>query len=210
MLLNPITYAHLANAAYSTTPDWGDEDGACRVIWENTEDGDAFGFPGTNNIATVEADLEIETHSCELGRVHKGFWDAVATVFDEFAPHAPRVLYGHSEGAALALITAARLCLRGTPPKAVFAFEPPRISCDKRISQILHQYGVIMFGYRNGNDIVPTVPRAIPFFEWQHPCDLLQIGTPALPIDNVEDHAMDKVIAAVEEHYTKVLQLRKA
>jgi len=86
------------------------------------------------------------------------------------------VTLGHSEGAALALLCAAQLCLAGRPPKAVWAFEPPRVSADGTLAALFAAHGVQLTLTQNGEDIVPMVPRLGE--AWQHPAPLQRIGHP--------------------------------
>ncbi len=200
MELNPLTYALLAQDAYTSIPQIGDESSAARAIIESTIDGTAFAFPGTNNVACWLADLDCAVTLTELGRLHKGFNDAALAIRAAVEAKAatvppPIILVGHSEGAALALVLAGYLCLAGRPPRAVFAFEPPRVSADAKLGELLRQHGVRLFLFAKGNDIVPMVPRLL--FPWAHPAPLTQIGTAAEPFPNVADHLMAGVVEAV-------------
>ncbi len=198
--MKPLTYALLADSSYSATPTFGAANSAARAVATTTEDGLAIGFPGTNDLACWQADLDvrlIDTHL--LGDVHCGFWNSFQSLWPLLSHQAPVVVYGHSEGAALALLYAARLCLAGKPPRAVFAFEPPKVSTDDAIGQVLSDGGVTLHLYRNGNDLVPLLPVGIRgIAEWQHPAPLTRIGTPLLPLPNVQDHLMVRVIAGIK------------
>lgn len=196
--------AGYAEEAYlQTIYDFGDANSSARCNCYFLEAADsreimAYGFPGTNNLSCWETDLNIEViETQELGRVHEGFWKALDEIYDEMTGHNPEIWFGHSEGAALALLAAARKCVDRVPPKAVVAFEPPRVSCDDLIKKTLEANGVQVFIFRNGNDLVPTVPRTFPFFQWQHPGNLIRIGKATHQIDNVEDHKMERVTDAI-------------
>jgi predicted lipase len=204
--MKALQYALLAKAAYSTAPTIGREDGAARAIISDTDDGQVISFPGTNNIATWLADLNVDTvNVIGLGELHEGFWDAFNDIRSPLMQNSPAVTCGHSEGAALALIYAAALCFIGKPPKAVYAFEPPRISCDPTIKALFVEHGVQVYLYQNGNDIVPDVPRLI--HDWQHPGQLIRIGEASEPFPNVTDHMIDNVIGALMPQ-PQVTQLR--
>jgi hypothetical protein len=106
-----------------------------------------------------------------------------------------QVTLGHSEGAALAVLFAAELCLAGRPPKAVYAFEPPRVTADGAMAALFARCGVDLVLTQNGNDVVPDVPRLME--PWQHPAALQRIGRAALPFPNVDDHLIAHVVVAL-------------
>ncbi|CAG9263948.1 conserved hypothetical protein [Burkholderia diffusa] len=191
--MTPRDYALLAQRAYTTPPQIGVEAGAARAIVE----GSAVAFTGTNNVACWLADLDVGTVAVDgLGTLHAGFWRAFCSIRSSLmALPAPAVTVGHSEGAALAILFAAASCQVGRPPKDVYAFEPPRVSADGVLGALLAAHGVRMHLYRNGADVVPLVPRLL--HAWQHPAPLIGIGAPSLPVPNVEDHFIDRVIAAL-------------
>jgi len=192
--MTPADYARLAARAYSTPPTIGSEDTAARAV--DFGQG-VIGFPGTNNLACWLADLDAgTTYVPGLGKLHSGFWCAFDMIS---APLMLRtdvvVTLGHSEGAALAILYAAALCQAGKPPKAVYAFEPPRTSCDGTLAALFAAHGVTLYLTQNGEDIVPMVPRLLD--AWQHPAPLHRIGHATLPCPNVEDHMIDRVVAAL-------------
>ncbi len=191
--MKPVDYARLAKRAYTDTPTIGREDTAARAIVY----GDAVGFPGTDNLACWLADLDIKTVLVEaMGELHAGFWTAFRTIENELMSlEAVNVTLGHSEGAALAILYGAALCIAGRPPKAVYAFEPPRVSMDGTLADLFVAHGVSLFLTQNGEDVVPMVPR-IPS-AWQHPGQLQKIGKPSFPFPNVDDHMIDRVIEAL-------------
>lgn len=193
--MTPLEAALLASAAYDSKPSLGDEDSAARVVIT----GNAVAFPGTNNLACWLADLDAKARYIQgLGWVHCGFADAMDEIkagilslqdIDTFI--------GHSEGAALAILAAAYRCLAGCSPKAVYAFEPPRVAACGTLGKLLSKHGVELRLYRNGNDVVPLIPRIL--YAWQHPASLIAIGKPALPVPNVVDHFMDNVISSLHD-----------
>lgn len=192
--MTPRDYALLAQQAYSAPPTVGAVDSAARAV---VFPGGIIGFPGTDNLACWLADLDAEVVSVDgLGSLHAGFWGAMYEIKDQLLTMpAPVVVLGHSEGAALALLYAGLLCLAGTPPGAVYGFEPPRVSADGALGRLLAAHGVAVMLYRNGEDVVPLVPRLL--HDWQHPAGLVEIGSPSLPVPNVEDHQIERVIAAL-------------
>lgn len=190
--MSPKDYAVLAQRAYAEPPQIGAESSAARAII----DGSAVAFPGTNNAECLLADIDAELiNVAHLGRLHAGFWMAFLEIEADLLPLSPDATVGHSEGAALAIIYAAVLCLNGKPPKAVWAFEPPRVSADDSIGQLLRSNGVELNLYRHGNDAITEIPNLL--HDWRHPGPLIQFGTPALPIPNLIDHEIARVIEAL-------------
>jgi len=195
-----LTYALLADAAYSTQPTYGAPDSAARAIVSTTEDGQVIGFPGSDDLACWMADFNVRwVRTPQLGNVHRGFWEAMMSLWPALQTAAPAVVYGHSEGGALALLYAALLSVAGKPPRAVYAFEPPKVSIDSVIGTILARAGVALHLHRNGNDLVPLLPVGIwGIAEWQHPGPLTKAGRPSLDVPNIQDHLMSQVIAGIK------------
>ena len=191
--MTPQDYARLAQRAYSVKPQIGAPASAARAIVE----GDAIAFPGSDNLACWLADLDVDVVKVDgLGLLHRGFWKAFSTISSQLlALPAAAVTVGHSEGAALAILFAAALCMAGRPPRAVYGFEPPRVSADPTLANLLSAHGVEVNLYRNGQDVVPMVPRLLR--AWQHPAPLIEIGRAAWPMPNVEDHKIARVIQAL-------------
>ena len=192
--MTPADYALLAARAYSEPPTIGLESSAARAVVFGQG---VVGFPGTNNLACWLADLDATSVPVlGLGRVHAGFWCAFGQISTELLELPDvQVTLGHSEGAALAILFAAELCLIGRPPKAVYAFEPPRVSADGTLAALFAEHGVELVLTQNGNDVVPDVPRLAD--AWQHPAPLRRIGNAAFPFPNVDDHLIAHVIVAL-------------
>lgn len=190
-----VDYARLAARAYSEKPTFGEADSSARAV---VFPGNIVGFPGTNNLACWLADLEASTTLVPgLGTLHEGFWESTEALLEGlFGLDEIDVLVGHSEGAAIALLAGAQLCFIGRPPKAIYAFEPPRVTTDDTLAQIFKEAGITLVLTQKGEDIVPMVPRI--YADWQHPGPLTHIGKPLLPFPNVEDHLIENVIAALE------------
>ncbi|MFV0916124.1 lipase [Ralstonia pseudosolanacearum] len=191
--MTPQDYARLAQRAYQLRPQIGVPSSAARAIVE----GDAVAFPGSDNLACWLADLDVDVIQVDgLGFLHRGFWKAFSSISTQLlALPAAAVTVGHSEGAALAILFAAALCMAGRPPRAVYGFEPPRVSTDSTLAAVLAAHGVQVNLYRNGQDVVPMVPRLLR--AWQHPAPLIEIGRAAWPVPNVEDHKLARVIQAL-------------
>jgi len=103
------------------------------------------------------------------GIVHKGFKDALDTVWREIESWldrypTPRAFYaGHSLGGALATLAASR-----RPTKAVYTFGAPRVG-DAAFCATLHKTAVHRIV--NGQDIVPGLPLQHNVIDFQHPED---------------------------------------
>lgn len=189
-------FALIAQEAYTAAPNIGKADSASRAIVRQTEAGIVVAFPGTDNLACWLTDLDAVPLPVEgAGDVHRGFWQAWQAISDDVKAAIsgePVTFVGHSLGAAIAICAAVSLTLGGQQPVAVYGFEPPRISPGVGVRTLLR--GVPMHLYKNGNDVVPDVPLG-----WQHAGLLTHIGTALLPIPNVRDHAIERVIAALPQ-----------
>lgn len=192
--MNAHDYALLAQEAYLAKPDIGDPDSASRAIVRQTAAGLVIAFPGTDNADCVGADIDIGPMVVPgIGKVHRGFWQAwqaIAVPVLAAVDGKPVTLVGHSLGAAIAIMAAAQMTMSGNPPVAVFGFEPPRTSPNLGLRTLLAK--VPLHLYVNGLDLVPSLP-----LDWQHPGVLTHIGKPSMPLPNVKDHAIARVIAAL-------------
>ncbi|MCA8492540.1 alpha/beta fold hydrolase [Burkholderia arboris] len=192
--MTPRDYALLAQEAYSAKPDIGKADSASRAIVRQTAAGLVVAFPGTDNLDCVAADLD--AHPIDvigIGQVHHGFWSAWGAIaLDVLAAidGRPVTLVGHSLGAAIAIMAASAMVATGSAPAAVYGFEPPRVSTNGSVAELLTNVPLSL--YKNGNDIVPELPP-----NWQHAGAIQAIGLPALPFLNVTDHAIARVISAL-------------
>lgn len=196
--MTPKDWAVLAQAAYSARPDLGPEDSAGRVVFQNTGAGLALTIPGTDNGRCVLADVDaVPFDAGGCGRVHRGIWEAFDPVWPGvLALGTVKVLDGHSEGAAGAIYLAARLCLAGKPPEEVWAWEPPMTSIDGMLAGIFLRCRVKLHVMWHGNDLVPDLPVTLPgVFDWQHAGPPARFGKAALPVPNLEDHAIAGIVA---------------
>ena len=201
--------SQLANAAFEAyieapTWKWGDLHArlslveGCRVI----------SFRGTTtDPRDWVVDLRVDrTLDPQIGMCHSGFLDAARTLLEviPLGQIAGAVLAGHSLGGALAVLIGAKAVMQGCRPSAIVTFGAPRAGS----SQLKHTLAPLpMRMYRNGNDPVPDVPRAIwPFWGfYAHPRRLLEIGTPRL--DPFVAHGIIQYresLRAVEEHLSLV------
>jgi triacylglycerol lipase len=192
--MTPHDYALLAQEAYSAAPDIGNVDSASRAIVRQTAAGLVIAFRGSDNADSWETDFDIETVDVAgAGKFHAGFWrawQAISTDVLAAVNGQPVTLVGHSLGAALAIAAALDMTISGNPPAAAHGFEPPRVSPDMSARIALARVDVRL--YRNGLDIVPTLPP-----DWRHAAQLIPIGKAALPIPNVIDHQIGRVISAL-------------
>lgn len=195
MNLLPVDYARIAQEAYAAKPDIGSAPGPSCAIVRKTADGLVIAFPGTDSIADLLADFNVTpTEVPALGRIHNGFWQAfsaIAPQVESAAGDEPVTFVGHSLGAALAVIAGASRVAAGKPVQAVYGFEPPRVSPEPTIGNVLAKTSVILF--KNGNDAVCDVPPL-----WPQSAKLIGIGAASYPFPNLKDHALARVIAALQ------------
>ncbi|HEX7911819.1 MAG TPA: alpha/beta fold hydrolase [Paraburkholderia sp.] len=193
--MTPRDFALLAQEAYTAAPDIGKADSASRAIVRQTAAGLVIAFRGSDNADSWETDFDIETVDVAgAGKFHAGFWsawEAIKVPVLAAIDGQPVTLVGHSLGAALAIAAALDMTISGNPPAAVFGFEPPRVSPDMSARVALSRVDVRL--YRNGLDIVPTVP-----LDWRHAAMLIRIGKPSLPFPNTLDHRISEVIDALQ------------
>lgn len=194
MNLRPVDYARLAQEAYSAKPDIGSAPGPSCAIVRQTADGLVIAFPGTDSFPDLLADFDVTPSPVPvLGRIHNGFWQAysvIAPQIESAAGDVPVTFAGHSLGAALAVIAGAARVAAGKPVQAVYGFEPPRVSPEPTIGNVLAKTSVILF--KNGNDAVCDVPPL-----WPQSAKLIGIGKPCYPFPNLRDHALARVIASL-------------
>ena len=197
-----LQYALMAQEAYSAKPDIGIENTASRAIVR----GNAIAFPGTNNIACALADMQFDViQTMSLGRLHKGFWDAYLAIATDLLKQSPEIIVGHSLGGALALIYGGALCILGTAPKFIYAFEPPMVSVDSILGDVLKAHGVQVTITHNGCDIVPCIPHLDE--NWQQPGEVTELCTTGYPypdiswdaVANIEDHLISNVIRSIQQ-----------
>ena len=200
-----LKYALLAQRCYTEKPDVGVESSASRgVYFHDPVDGLIVGFPGTNNPECIVTDAEcLTTSTLSLGRVHAGFWEAYTAIAPYLCIERPQIVLGHSLGGVLALIYAGALCLLGKPPKAVYAFEPPRASIDSVLGDVLKAHGVQVVLTHNGHDLIPEEPNII--YDWKQPGPMLELCETEYPyphispdpILNITDHLIENVIKSI-------------
>jgi hypothetical protein len=191
--ITPYDWAQIANRTYSDQPDFGKADGAGRACVY--AQGQVVDFPGSDDTSCWEHDFEaIPLAVPGLGRVHEGIytaWQEVAQGVMDL--QGVQGLVGHSEGAAIALLAAGAMCLAGKPPLVVWAWEPPRVSCDAVLRALLAKNNVTVHVMHHGNDLVPDVPDIV-LMDWQHPAPEHRFGKAAYPFPNISDHLMPGIL----------------
>lgn len=192
--MNPHDFALIAQEAYTAKPDIGDAGSASRAILRQTDAGLVVAFPGSDNIPCWIADLDaIPIPIPGIGSVHRGFWGAWSAIAPQVIAAVgkkPVILVGHSLGAAIALMSACSMTVAGMNLGAAYGFEPPRVALGDGVSKLLAK--VPVFLCKNGNDLVPDLPIG-----FDHGGHVTDIGKAILPIPNVQDHFMDRVLPAL-------------
>lgn len=123
-------------------------------------------FRGTENLADVMTDLDIDLVAGAGGKVHEGFSIALSFVWREIwncikTQRKGRTLWvtGHSLGAALATLAVARLRLeKDEPVNGLYTFGQPRTGDREFAKNFNADFGKKTFRFVNNNDIVTRVP----------------------------------------------------
>jgi triacylglycerol lipase len=187
--VNPVDYALLSQRAYTDAPTIGEPNSASRMHVY----GDVHVFRGTDDFMAAIADVNCATMNVwGLGYIHAGFYAAMAAILPAcLALPRPAAVTGHSLGAAMAIIYAAVLAQLGCVVP-VFAFEPPRLCGDAGMGLLFKAKKIPFYATRNGNDWVTQIPLGLTL-----PGALTAIGKPSMPLNNITDHGIDRVIAAL-------------
>lgn len=135
-----------------------------------------------------------------LGWAHSGFLKGGVRIFEDLKKHidkdVPVVLTGHSLGAALALIVSILLKHEGYQVVEYVGFACPRTFVyNKQQHNDDRDARFPITIYRFGNDIVPQVPFAFPFY-YHHPVEITQLGDGS-GIPSILDHGMDNYVSAI-------------
>jgi hypothetical protein len=114
------------------------------------------------------------------GLVHKGFADALDTLWMELEPALTELrsgrdlwIAGHDLGGALAILAAARLQQQGSNVEAVYTFGAPRVG-NFAFSEAYH---TITYRLVNHHDIIPHVPAEVVAIRGFHYYTYKHVGT---------------------------------
>jgi len=125
-------------------------------------------FRGTQTNKPIDwiRDAQFLPRQGEYGaKVHSGFYTALDEVWDDvsaaLAGTDPVVLTGHSLGAALATLAAARLEDSGQSIEGVFTFGQPRTGQREFATEFNRRLGAITYRFINHIDLVTRVPLLI-------------------------------------------------
>ena len=179
-----LLFAKLASIAYeneSVAKEQVKELGFTEVEFYNRDGAQAYRFQNTTDLVIacrgtqptefndIKADLNaIPVVSETISRVHKGFkaevdelWPMIREDIDPAIVGDRKVwVCGHSLGAAMATIVAARCTLDDSIPniqvEELYTYGSPRVGWDKYCKSL----PVMHHRWRNNNDIVTTVPPA--------------------------------------------------
>jgi hypothetical protein len=150
-------------------------------------------LPGTriDHPLDLMTDLDCEAIETGYGQAHCGFWREAALGLAEAVAQGPKVLCGHSMGAAFAVNLATMLALCGHEPAAVVGFGCPGTAYGPWQRDVLKKAGVTVDLYRNGGDPVPGVPS------WAtHAADFTQIGGDSF-LPRMVDHEISAYVTAL-------------
>jgi triacylglycerol lipase len=125
-------------------------------------------FAGTDPLK-IQAWITDFTVALEPNVLHKGFADAVETVWpvieaairNRGAAEQPLFFTGHSMGAALATLAAARALQAGFRASAVYTFGGPRVGGQDFFNFYTPDLSDLTFRLVDGDDVVATVPPSL-------------------------------------------------
>jgi len=135
----------------------------------------ALVFRGTNSPRDWLTNIRIgQGRAVGEGLVHDGFFDALHGVWDEVRRairflDCPYFCTGHSLGAALATVAAARLYRTSMPPHSVYTFGSPRVGNGAFAASLKSR---ALFRVVNDNDCVVLAPPSIGMLDYCHAGEL--------------------------------------
>tara|TARA_R100000951_G_C2584770_1_gene163067 strand:+ start:178 stop:741 length:564 start_codon:yes stop_codon:yes gene_type:complete len=156
--------------------------------------GNVFIFRGTDEPKDAIRDIRIlPWWTRELGWCPSGFLKAsrrlvnkvTSVCLEKDIDHKNIELTGHSLGGAVAMIVGALMTRDEIPPKQIVTFGAPRCGRLKILDT------VSVNNYRNGKDIVPTVPPLM-----RRHNDLIEIGNPD---SRIKDHFVLNYVKALKK-----------
>jgi triacylglycerol lipase len=136
-------------------------------------------FRGTEKLKDWLTNAQFDFQNTPNGRVHKGFDDALDSVWNQIIQTLadvhqygqPLWITGHSLGGALAVLAAARLVLDIDPNiyksvHGLYTFGQPRVGDRTFVKTLDNEIKPRYFRFVNDNDIVPRVP--VRLNQYQH------------------------------------------
>ena len=188
-----LALAKLCQATYGATPSVPTQ--SCNgVVWAVS--GDVVAFRGSESEQDWLRDFEATTTTHpQLGKLERGFAEGTQQTFAWLVKYGPKnpIFAGHSLGAAHAAIIAALYQANGLQWQELVTFGCPRPGYQE-IRSILRNSRRPLAAYRNGKDIVPTVPRAFLWLAYRSYTDWTLIGEGEDPIS---DHLISNYIEAL-------------
>lgn len=177
---NALFLGKLAQAAYVDNPKeysgweelgikrlqlFASDDFTARGFVAADEDNTYLAFRGTDDVKDFLMDINVLAIKGYGGRVHKGFSDALESVWKKVAPllranmleNRPIWITGHSLGGAMALLAGQRLIAENFSSKSntfVVTFGQPRVG-DAEFSQ---NYPANLCRFLHRHDLIPAVP----------------------------------------------------
>ncbi len=177
-------------------------------------------------------DLKARKEKGPVGKVHRGFKHALNKVWPEVTDYISSIrtrnqklwFTGHSLGAALATLAAARIQLvEGVPVQGLYTFGHPRTGDNEFSENLDSALSEVVYRFVNNNDVVPRVPlrkmgyrhvgRFVYFTSkgtitnrisvWQRRLDRVKgrisdLGKPGT--DGVKDHDMSRYVRLVRKN----------
>ena len=186
-----LALAKLCQATYGATPAIPTQ--SCNgVVW--AVQGDVVAFRGSETEQDWLRDFEADTVTHpQLGKIERGFAEGTQETFAWLVKHGPKnpIFTGHSLGAAHAAIIAALYQSNGYLWQELVTFGCPRPGY-QALRNLLA--GRNMTAYRNGQDIVPTVPKSFLWLKYRSYTAWTHIGEGDDPIS---DHLIANYIEAL-------------
>lgn len=174
-------------------------DGNVEAFIQPYHDGEAIVFRGTaknkgkmlSRVRDIISDIRFwPSNDNELGRVPKGFKICARRINDEIEQHivdkrTPLYVTGHSLGGAIAVMTAALLANRGYNVVGCITFGCPKVGH----IDLIHKHGIPLVMYKNGKDVVTTVP---PFYG--RPVEQMRLSPSE---GRFKDHSISRYVEAL-------------
>ncbi len=152
-------------------------------------------FRGTDNFKNLITDLKFIKVNYTWGKVHKGFYLALADAYNELIKFANEVtrlqiqdvyITGHSLGGALAMMTAAEFTVQGKKfPMRLYTYGQPKVGNTEFAQMFDTHFQKLAWRVVNGKDPIPELPPKS--FSYQH-CGAIKhiIHTAASNFDSSE------------------------